>query len=224
MRPAAVFDLDGTLIRGTSAERLLVPWLVRGGVIGWRQLASAAGLAAGLPVLGRTRALRRNKRWLAGVPAEAVEARLEAFLDEVVAPRWCQATVARLEALRGEGVAPFLLTGAPDFLARVVGRRLGMEGWRGTRLETRSGRYTGRLSGTHWFGPAKAEALDALAREHGLDLEASWGFADHLTDVPFLERFGRPVVVDPGPELGGVARERGWEVLACGSGEGRDGR
>ena len=29
MRPATVFDLDGTLVRATSAERLLVPYLVR---------------------------------------------------------------------------------------------------------------------------------------------------------------------------------------------------
>ena len=34
MKRGAVFDLDGTLIRGTSAERLLVPYLVRRGVVG----------------------------------------------------------------------------------------------------------------------------------------------------------------------------------------------
>lgn len=218
MRAAAVFDLDGTLIHGTSAERLLVPWLVRRGVLGFRQLAAAAGLAAGLPVLGRTRALRRNKRWLTGVPTDRVLPLLDRFLDEVVEPRWCRPTLARLETLRAEGLAVFLLSGAPAFLVEAVGRRLGVEGT-GTELERSDGRFTGRLAGTHWFAEAKPAALRALAEAEELDLSASWGFADHLTDVPFLACFGHPVAVDPSPALQEVARERGWEVLGCG-GEG----
>lgn len=216
MRPAAVFDLDGTLIQGTSAERLLVPWLVRQRVIGARQLASAALLAAAWPVVGRTRALRRNKRWIGGVPVEAVASRMGTFLDHVVAPRWCRPVHARLEELRGSGHAVFLLSGAPDFIVEAVGARLGVEGVVATRMEVAGGVYTGRFAGPHVFAEAKVEALDALARERELDLGASWGFADHLSDVGFLEAFGNPVAVGDSAALMEVARRRGWGVVGCG--------
>lgn len=217
MRPAAVFDLDGTLIRGTSAERLLLRHLLREGVVGWRGMAAAGALVVTLPWAGWTRAVRRNKRWLTGVPVDQVLSRLDAFLDEVVAPQWCGTMVARMEALRAQGVAPFLLSGSPEFLAEAVARRLGMEGWLGTPMEVVDGRFTGRLDGVHLFAEAKRHALAAMARDHELDLGASWGFADHATDVPFLERFGHPVAVAADAELRRVAGERGWEVVECGA-------
>ena len=218
MRPAAVFDLDGTLIRGTSAERLLVPWLVRRRVVGWRPLAAAVGRAATLPVVGRTRALRRNKRWLQDVPSKELLPLLDAFLDEMVEPRWCAATRGRLEAFQAQGLKVFLLSGAPSFLVDAVTARLGADGGVGTRLERANGHFTGRLAGPHWFAEAKTEALRELATAHDLELSASWGFADHLSDLPFLECFGHPVVVDPVPKLERVARSRGWKVLTCGPG------
>lgn len=213
MRPAAVFDLDGTLVRGTSAERLLVPWLVREGVIGARQLASAAALAAAYPFLGRTRALRRNKRWIGGVPVKEVAARMDTFLDRVVGPRWCAPALERMEELRAAGHGVYLLSGAPDFIVDAVAMRLRADGVVATPMEVRAERFTGRMAGTHVFADAKVDALRALARERDLDLSASWGFADHLSDVPFLSAFGNAVVVDPGAELLRVARERGWGVI-----------
>lgn len=215
MRPAAVFDLDGTLIRGTSAERLLVPWLIRRGVLGVRQMVSAAVLAAAYPFVGPTEALRRNKRWITGVPVEAVTSRMDAFLDQVVAPRWCRPALARMEELRATGHAVYLLSGAPDFIVEAVGARLGVEGWVGTPMEVVGGRFTGRLGGTHVFAEAKVGALRELARREGLDLAASWGFADHLSDVGFLEAFGNPVAVGDNARLLEVARGRGWGVVSC---------
>jgi len=215
VKPAAVFDLDGTLIRGTSAERLLVPFLVRRGVIRARQLSAALGVAVTLPLVGRTQALRRNKRWLAGVRVGAVVSRMGEFLDQVVSARWCAGTVARLVTLKNEGVSTFVLSGAPDFIVHAVGNRFGVEGVVGTKMEVRDGRFTGRLAGPHRFADAKRDAALALARKYDLDLETSWGFADHLSDVAFLECFGKPVVVEPSVQLLRVAEERGWEVARC---------
>ncbi|HSM59358.1 MAG TPA: HAD-IB family hydrolase [Longimicrobiales bacterium] len=214
MSAAAVFDLDGTLVRGTSAERLLVPFLVRRGVVGVRQLTAALALAATLPVAGRIRALRRNKLWLAGVEAAAVLDELDAFVAGVLERRWRAAVVARLERLRADGHRIHLLTGAPDFIARAVGTRWGMDSVVGTPMEIEDGRFTGRLEGPHRFAEAKRDALVELARGQGLDLARSHGFADHASDVAFLECFGHAVAVAPDHRLRRVAERRGWEVLA----------
>jgi HAD superfamily hydrolase (TIGR01490 family) len=210
---AAVFDLDGTLVRGTSAERLLVPWLVRRGVVGWPQLAAAIGGLARFPGRGATFALRRNKRWLAGVRVERVVESLEPFLDEVLMPRICPVVSSRLIEEQSRGARTWLLTGAPDFVGRAVASRLNMVGAVATGLEIQNGRFTGEISGRHVFAAAKRDALHDLAREHAVDLAASSGYADHGSDVHFLECFGRAVAVRPDRRLARTARERGWEVL-----------
>lgn len=216
MNAAAVFDLDGTLIRGTSAERLLVPYLARRGLVGWRQIGAALALATTLPLVGRTRALRRNKRYLAGVEVAAVRACFGEFLLDVLEKRWCSQLVARMASSREAGFEVHLVTGAPDFIAQAVAARFNMDSAVGTPMEVRADRFTGRLAGTHAFAEAKRGAVWALAGQRDLDLTHSYGFADHRSDVAFLECFGRPVAVAPDAALRREARRRGWEVMECG--------
>ena len=57
----------------------------------------------------------------------------------------------------------WLVTAAPVEIARVISRRLGLTGAMGTVAEHEDGVYTGRLVGDMLHGPAKAEAVRALA-------------------------------------------------------------
>jgi HAD superfamily hydrolase (TIGR01490 family) len=212
-RAAAVFDLDGTLLRGTSAERLLLPWLLRRGVIGASQLMCAFRRLASLPLRGSAVALRGNKRWLAGVRVERVLENVPLFVQEVLAPRICPLVLAELRNHRAGGATIWLLTGAPAFVGRAVAEWLGMEGVVATEVEVSAGRFTGEIAGRHVYAEAKCEALAQLAEARGIDLRASYGFADHGSDVPFLECFGRAVAVRPGRRLRREARRRGWTIL-----------
>ena len=157
-RSAAVFDLDGTLLRGTSSERLLLPWLARRRVVGVTQLAAACARLASLPRRGATAALRRNKRWLTGVRVELVVEPIERFLDEVLMSKICPVVADELFQEKSRGACTWLLTGAPDFIARAVAGRLGMDGAVATSLEVRDGRFTGEVSGRHVFAVAKRAA------------------------------------------------------------------
>jgi hypothetical protein len=62
------------------------------------------------------------------------------------------------------------------------------------------------------YGPFKAEAMQALAVERGIDLSASYAYSDSYTDAPMLEAVGHPVAVNPDRVLLKLARERDWEV------------
>jgi HAD superfamily hydrolase (TIGR01490 family) len=210
---AAVFDLDGTLVRGTSAERLLVPYLVRRRVVGASQLAAAFLRAATLPLRGPTAALRANKRWLAGVAVERVHDCMHDFFADELAPRLCPLVLEEMDSLRASGARAWLLTGAPDFVARTVAERLGMQGIVATVLAARDGRFTGEIAGRHVYAERKRDALAELAVANALDLAASTGFADRGSDVAFLECFGRAVAVGADRRLRARAREQGWDVI-----------
>jgi phosphoserine phosphatase len=144
---------------------------------------------------------------------DSLHRELPAFVERVLELHWNDLVVRRLERLRALGISLHLLTGAPDFIADAVGARWGMDSTTGTALEVVDGRFTGRLNGPHCFAEAKRRAVLALARQRGIDLSASWGFADHRTDIAFLECFGRAVAVRPDTRLGHEAAQRGWEVL-----------
>lgn len=215
MRPGAIFDLDGTLVRGTSAERLFVPFLRRNGVLGVRQWLPFLAQAILFPIIGWTAAMRRNKRYLTGVEVARIEGLLPEFLETMLEDHLCTPLIGRLDSLRNDGFVLCLLTGAPDFLAQAIGRRLRTDDALGTSLEVRDNRFTGRLAGPHYFGRKKVDGVHSLASKHELQLSQSHGFADHVHDIPFLKCFGHPVAVDPKRGLRRYARRHGWEILRC---------
>jgi haloacid dehalogenase-like hydrolase len=106
----------------------------------------------------------------------------------------------------------WLVTAAPAELASLIARRLGLTGALGTVAESKDGVYTGRLVGEPLHGPAKAEAIVALAQREGLDLTRCAAYSDSANDVPMLSMVGRPVAVNPDHDLKRFAREKGWEV------------
>src|SRR5260221_203023 len=62
------------------------------------------------------------------------------------------------------------------------------------------------------YGPAKAEAMQEVARRDGIDLEASYAYSDSATDIPMLQAVGHGVAVNPDRELARAARENDWEI------------
>ena len=213
---AAVFDLDGTLLPGTSAERLFLPYLARRGVLGARQLIPAVAVALALPLKGRGAALRRNKRYLAGLDPVLIRELGAEFVRDVLSERLCPSLTKRIAELKRTGYLVCLLSGTPDVLASAVATRLKMADAIGTGLCVRRGRYSGRIAGTHYFAEAKVRGVDTLVRRHGIALEQSYAFADHVTDIAFLARFGRPVAVNPDAGLRREAGRRSWPVLESG--------
>jgi len=104
------------------------------------------------------------------------------------------------------------VTAAPIELGTVIAGRLGLSGALGTVAEVRDGVYTGRLVGDLLHGPAKVAAIQALARDEGLDLARCTAYSDSVNDVPMLSSVGHAVAVNPDPALRRQARRRGWEV------------
>ena len=61
-------------------------------------------------------------------------------------------------------------------------------------------------------GPAKAEAIRALADREGLDLTRCSAYSDSVNDLPMLSLVGHPVAVNPDAQLRRHARANGWVI------------
>ena len=117
--------------------------------------------------------------------------------------------LAQLHLDQGQRV--WLVTAAPIEIAQIIARRLGLTGAMGTVAEHVDGVYTGRLVGDMLHGPAKAEAIKALAARESLDLGRCSAYSDSYNDLPMLDAGRRPVRDQPGRQ---AARPRPRAGLA----------
>ncbi|MFL6155109.1 MAG: HAD family hydrolase, partial [Marmoricola sp.] len=118
--------------------------------------------------------------------------------------------LAQLHLDQGQRV--WLVTAAPIEIATIIARRLGLTGALGTVAEHINGVYTGRLVGEMLHGPAKAEAVLALAAREGLDLSRCSAYSDSYNDLTMLSLVGDPCAVNPDAKLRAHAKAQGWRI------------
>ncbi|MFP8886990.1 MULTISPECIES: HAD family hydrolase [Streptomyces] len=136
----------------------------------------------------------------------------EEIYDEYMAGRIWPGTRALAQAHLDAGQKVWLVTAAPVETATIIARRLGLTGALGTVAESVDGVYTGRLVGEPLHGPAKAEAVRALAAAEDLDLSRCAAYSDSANDIPMLSLVGHPYAINPDSRLRAHARERGWRL------------
>ncbi|MBK6047634.1 HAD family phosphatase [Streptomyces sp. MBT55] len=136
----------------------------------------------------------------------------EEIYDEYMADRIWPGTRALAQAHLDAGQKVWLVTAAPVETATIIARRLGLTGALGTVAESVDGVYTGRLVGEPLHGPAKAEAVRALAAAEDLDLDRCAAYSDSHNDIPMLSLVGHPYAINPDTKLRKYARARDWRL------------
>ena len=136
----------------------------------------------------------------------------EEIYDEYMAERIWPGTRALAQAHLDAGQKVWLVTAAPVEIATVIARRLGLTGALGTVAESVDGVYTGKLVGEPLHGPAKAEAVRALAAAEGLDLGRCAAYSDSHNDIPMLSLVGHPYAINPDTKLRKHARTLDWRL------------
>ncbi|MFL5839968.1 MAG: HAD family hydrolase [Thermoleophilaceae bacterium] len=215
-RGAAFFDLDKTLMEGSSAIHF-----------------GRASFRAGHLSRGQlARDLWANIQFrLKGSTDEATAALRERVYSSIAGRRVTDLARLTPEILRGilpriypqmldvawrhqdAGRPVFIVTAASQEIAELLASVLIFDGGIGARSEVQDGVYTGRPDGPFTYREGKAEAIREVARRDGIDLAESWAYSDSESDLPMLRAVGHPVAVNPDAELYRVAREEGWEVM-----------
>ncbi len=140
----------------------------------------------------------------------------EEIYDEYMAERIWPGTRALAQAHLDAGQKVWLVTAAPVEIAQVIARRLGLTGALGTVAESVDGVYTGKLVGEPLHGPAKAEAVRALAAAEGLDLSRCAAYSDSHNDIPMLSLVGHPYAINPDTKLRKHARQLDLSLIRDG--------
>jgi HAD superfamily hydrolase (TIGR01490 family) len=213
---AAFFDLDRTLMAGSSAFQFGRA-AYRAGIVTRRQLANDAWENVLFRLRGSTDAGTDALRERIGRTLEGVRVRdLQRMAPDVLAgvlPRLYPQVLEIAYAHQDEGRPIFICTAASQEMAELMAIVLTFDGAVGSVSEVVEGYYTGRAGGPFTYREGKAQAIRELAAREGIDLEASWAYSDSESDLPMLRLVGHPVAVNPDAELTRIARAEGWEVL-----------
>ena len=216
-REAAFFDLDRTLMAGSSGM-YFARAAYRTGMVGRRQLAAWGAEHIRFRLRGSTderteQVLTQVKELLTGVPERDL-LRMAPDLLAGVLPRIYPQMLDEVHAHQDAGRQTFIVSAAGNGLVAMLAEVLGMEGGIGTRYAVDdAGRLTGDLDGPFMYGEGKVEAMRRFAAEHEIDLERSWAYSDSASDLPMLRVVGNPVVVNPDAELAALAKQQGWRVM-----------
>jgi HAD superfamily hydrolase (TIGR01490 family) len=214
---AAFFDVDNTMMQGASIYHFARGLAARD-FFTWRDLVAFGMKQVAFRLRGiedpehMEEAKQAALGFVEGHSVEEVVRLGEEIYDELMADRIWSGTRALAQLHLDAGQRVWLVTAAPAELASLVARRLGLTGALGTVSEIENGIYTGRLVGEPLHGPAKAEAILALADQEGLDLSQCSAYSDSANDLPMLTTVGHPVAVNPDAKLKRIARENGWDV------------
>jgi HAD superfamily hydrolase (TIGR01490 family) len=216
-RAAAFFDLDKTLMAGSSGMQF-ARIAARRKIVSRRQLASWGIEHLRYRLRGTTdertaEVLRIARELITGVSATTVD-RMGPEVMAAILPRVFPQMLDEVYAHQDAGRATFIVSAAGNGVVESLAQVLGMEGGIGTRYEVDDeGNFTGRFDGPFVYGPGKVEAMEAFAAEHDIDLGESYAYSDSLSDLPMLRAVGHPVVVNPDPPLAEIAREEGWQSM-----------
>jgi HAD superfamily hydrolase (TIGR01490 family) len=213
---AAFFDLDRTLISGSSAF-VFAAAARRAGLLSSRQLARDGASALAFKLRGasdeKSAALRDR---ILGAVTGARQDDLVALNAEVL-PKLLDKIRPEARRLldlhRHAGRATYIVSASPVEIVEPLATALGMTGGIGTRSALVDGVYTGELDGPFCYAAGKVEAITELARWEGFDLSQCYAYSDSASDLPMLEAVGHPFAVNPDGPLARHALRHGWPIV-----------
>ncbi len=215
MSGAAFFDLDRTLLGGSSGE--VYQRCLRAEGLGPDFDIPGLSLLNGLfGLVGETRMSMRlakaSSRAAKGWPVAAVERAAAAAVPELLS--LVESFVAvEFAHHRAEGRPIVMATSSPKQLVRPLAEALEVDDLLATTWSTDdSGHFDGGIDGRFvWARDKWLEVRDWCA-DHGIDPRASWAYSDSYYDVAMLSGVGHPVATNPDPRLAGVAALKGWPI------------
>lgn len=213
----AVFDIDGTLIRG-GLYRQLVLGLIDAGTIpevhasiiqqkllSWKRRESKD--AYDEYELSLVNAISRS---LADIPTavfdEVVSSIVERELDHVYTY-----TRHRLRELKQAGYFLIAISGSQQELVEPFAKKYGFDAWAAQAYERRDGTFTGTIITKTYTN--KDKILQGIIDKHGLTLTGSYAFGDSEGDRHILAMVEHPVVFNPTEKLLEIAKTNGWPIV-----------
>lgn len=212
MIKAAIFDLDNTLLKCRSSERLFFKYLVIHRIVTIRDIFRIPSAFLGRLFRLKGIYVRENKFYLKGKDMEVVKDAASRFFKERLVPIISCNAMEELKKKKEDGFLIILLSGTIGVLLKHFEDYCGADLAVGNLLASVNGHFTGEIEGIHPYGNGKAIVLKKLAEEKGIDLSESYAYADRYVDIYHMKLVGHPVAVNARGRFLRYAKRNNWQL------------
>lgn len=214
MKKAAIFDIDGTIIKNLSSERVLFRYLIDKKIITTRDVLRLAGMFINKLFYLKGLYVRKNKYYLKNKAYEDIVSNINKCFQERISPYISKAALKEIHTLKNDGYVIILLSGTLSPLVECFQKYCNADIGIGTKLAiNEAGIITGEIDGVHSYSSGKAEVVENLVAEHGIDLTSSYAYANQYLDVKFMRMVGYPVAVNASRLLRLYAKINRWKTI-----------
>lgn len=217
-RSAAFFDLDNTMVRGSTLY-FLGRAMYQRGFFTKADISKfvVANVRFRLTGTEKPEVISRFQKaatdFIGGHDVKEIYTIAQSVYDEFVSPALIQGTIDIAKRHLAEGTEVWLVTAAPEDMAKLISDRLGFTGALGTKVVIEDGKYVGKLNGQILHGVEKARAVRELAAERGFSLNNCHAYSDSASDFPLLQSVGTPHAINPDARLRIKALAENWEIV-----------
>lgn len=189
--PVVVFDLDGTLLRGTSVSLLLARWLGQGEEIAELERAFHAHEISNCVVADTSAA------WFAG-------RRMAEVWRVLVDGPWIGGMDETFKSLAGAGVHLLLGTITWSFAGEMLKERYGFAAVSGTEMDATDGVLSGVVS-RYFDEHDKLRFVEEWCAERGYSMSQVAAVGDSRSDVPLFRGVGLSIALNATPDARNAA-------------------
>jgi phosphoserine phosphatase len=189
--PVVVFDLDGTLLRGTTVSLLLAQWLGREDEITELERAFHAHEISNSVVADT------SAGWLAGRNID------EAWRVLMDGP-WIDGMTETFQTLAAAGISLLLGTITWSFAGEMLRQHHDFAAVSGTEMQADDGVLSGAVS-RYFDEHDKARFVEDWCAQHGYSMSQVAAIGDSRSDIPLFRHVGMSVALNATPDARAVA-------------------
>ena len=212
MKKAAIFDLDGTIISGKSTEMRFTEHLFKKGELNLIDVFRY--FLRFLRNIGRwNRMVSQNKYYLKGKSFEKLSNIANEFFLPIVDKLVPEEIKRLIQTHKKNGDLLIIVSGTLNFILDIFANSFSFDDRKGTELEVKDGKLTGRISGIHPSNNGKVIILEEFVNKYDIDLANSAAYGNRCGDRFLMEMVGNPAAVNPDRRLLKYAQSKKWRIL-----------
>jgi HAD superfamily hydrolase (TIGR01490 family) len=212
-KEAAIFDVDHTLLRGSTGAAFLLE-AFKAGII-------PLSLVFRVPIeivkyrfgIFSFQDIGKKMLPIRGMAIEKLEHIARGRYRQLIQARLFSQALQRIEEERNKGRIIILASSSLDILIAPIVEATKADHFVATRLQADEfGLCTGDFIEGPAFGKGKLHKVDRLLRELEIPVGICSFYSDSMYDLPLLDKVKDPQVVNPDRALRRIARKRSWRI------------
>jgi len=214
VRKAAIFDIDGTILKDISSERVFFFYLLEKKIIKSENLLQFADAFIRNIFSLKGLYVRKNKYYLKNIDYQYIAKNICACFEERICPHISEIALREIERLKNDGYMVILLSGTLSPLVDCVTKYCNADLGIGTQLAIDSnGIITGEIDGIHSYSGGKETVMNHLVSQYNIDLPSAYAYGNAYVDIKFMRMVGNPIAVNADMVLWCYAKMKQWKIV-----------